>query len=85
MAFYSTDAVFPHGLRDCPEDADMTSYCDRLDDGYSQTKWVAEQLVLRAMKHGLPATVYRLGKCEIICWLIQESPYGFSVLYFIFT
>ena len=57
----STDAVFPHGLRDCAEDADMTPHAENLTDGYSQSKWVAEQLVLKAMERGLPAAVYRPG------------------------
>ena len=60
---HSTDAVFPHGLRDCAEDADMREYPSQLTDGYSQSKWVAEQLVRRAMERGLPAAIYRPGKC----------------------
>ena len=57
----STDAVFPHGLSDVGEEEDVTSYADQLTDGYSQSKWVAEQLVRRAMSRGLPAAIYRLG------------------------
>ncbi|XP_069681059.1 uncharacterized protein [Periplaneta americana] len=57
----STDAVFPPGLQDCREDADMTQHACSLKSGYAQSKWVAEQLVLRARDKGLPATVYRCG------------------------
>lgn len=62
----STDAVFPTGLHDCSEDDDVTSYSTQLHDGYSQTKWVAEQLVRRARQRGIPVTIYRLGK-QILC------------------
>ena len=31
---FSTDAVFPHGLSNCSEDADMKEYACKLDDGY---------------------------------------------------
>jgi nucleoside-diphosphate-sugar epimerase len=55
----STNAVFPEGLKGCTEDANMMSYAEKLDSGYAQTKWVAEQLVLRAQQKGLPAAVYR--------------------------
>jgi thioester reductase-like protein len=55
----STDAVFPEGLQDCSEDANMMTYADKLRSGYAQTKWVAEQLVLRAHDKGLPAAIYR--------------------------
>ena len=54
--------MFPHGLRQCREDADVTQFADQLDDGYSQSKWVAEQLVTKARNRGLPATIYRLGQ-----------------------
>ena len=61
MYFFSTDAVFPHGLKDCAEEADMVQHAENVTDGYSQSKWVAEQLVLKAMERGLPAAVYRPG------------------------
>jgi amino acid adenylation domain-containing protein/thioester reductase-like protein len=31
-------------------------------DGYSQSKWVAEQILMLARARGMPATVYRLGE-----------------------
>ena len=67
LHYISTDAVFPHGEKDCVEDADMYQYPQRLEDGYSQSKWVAEQLVRLAMDRGLPAAIYRLGRVE--CWV----------------
>ncbi|KAI5866324.1 putative NRPS-like enzyme [Durotheca rogersii] len=33
----------------------------RLPDGYGQTKWIAEQLVIEAAARGLPARIYRPG------------------------
>ncbi|ELT91027.1 hypothetical protein CAPTEDRAFT_189369 [Capitella teleta] len=57
----STAAVFPAGEKSCAEASDMKVFADRLIDGYSQTKWVAEQLVLKAIARGLPAAVYRPG------------------------
>ena len=30
-------------------------------DAYSQSKWVAEHLIMEAQKRGVPATIYRLG------------------------
>ena len=34
---------------------------ERLIDGYSQSKWVAEKLINRAGQMGLPVVIYRLG------------------------
>lgn len=59
---YSTDGVFPNGLKDCNEDMDISQLAGMLSDGYSQSKWVAEQLVKRAMDRGLPAAIYRPGR-----------------------
>uniref|UniRef100_A0A1I8I6Z4 Fatty acid synthase n=1 Tax=Macrostomum lignano TaxID=282301 RepID=A0A1I8I6Z4_9PLAT len=59
--YVSTDAVFPNGLADCREDADTSVHAQELADGYSQTKWVAEQLLMKARARGMPVIVYRLG------------------------
>lgn len=63
----STNAVFPEGLQDCREDATMIAYADKLLSGYAQTKWVAEQLVMRSQDRGLPAAVYRY-----LCFLLRD-------------
>ncbi|XP_022103047.1 uncharacterized protein LOC110985905 isoform X2 [Acanthaster planci] len=57
----STNAVFPVGLTKCREDCNMSAVGDQLTDGYSQSKWVGEQLVQRAQSRGLPAVIYRPG------------------------
>lgn len=59
--YISTDAVFPPNCSTCDEDSDMSSLHKHLNYGYAQSKWVSEQLVLRAAKRGLPAAIYRLG------------------------
>ncbi len=60
--YISTNAVFPHGLQGCKENDDLSPLWRDLTDGYGQTKWVAEQLVQRAMDRGHPVVIYRLGK-----------------------
>lgn len=63
LVCYSTNGVFPHNTKDCRETADLSHQWHLLTDGYSQSKWVAEQLVARAGQRGLPVTIYRLGAC----------------------
>ena len=50
----------------------MSTYGDQLSDGYSQSKWVSEQLVQRAKSRGLPVVIYRLGTNKIICPFSQN-------------
>lgn len=59
--YISTDAVFPNGMQNCEEEADISDLNDKLTDGYSQSKWVAEQIITSARKRGIPAAIYRLG------------------------
>jgi thioester reductase-like protein len=55
----STTFVFGWSTKDVLLESDTNPDMDLLDFGYSQTKWVSEQLVLRAMAEGLPARVFR--------------------------
>ncbi|KAI8631362.1 enterobactin synthetase component F [Xylariaceae sp. FL1651] len=59
----STNGVLPNSVEGWSEDAmvDITDVPEKLLDGYGQTKWVAEQLILAAGKRGLPARIYRPG------------------------
>jgi|WetSurSiteA1Bulk_404760.scaffolds.fasta_scaffold00017_13 myxalamid-type nonribosomal peptide synthetase MxaA len=60
--YVSTLSVFseltpPHCLGFSEQDeAKLTEY---LDDGYSQSKWVAEKIMLLASKRGFPVSIYR--------------------------
>jgi len=45
----------------CEEDVDLDGLAGDRDDGYGQSKWVAEKLVREAEKRGLPVSVYRPG------------------------
>ncbi|KAI1406162.1 putative NRPS-like enzyme [Hypoxylon fuscum] len=59
----STNGVLPPSVEGWSEDAMLNAdeVPEKLLDGYGQTKWVAEQLVLEAAKRGLPARIYRPG------------------------
>jgi thioester reductase-like protein len=55
----SSVAVFPYGgNRVLRENEDITRV-ETLTGGYAQSKWVAEQMVWKAMSHGLRAVIYR--------------------------
>lgn len=58
---FSSSAVFPESHQNCLEDDDMFKYVEELNSssGYSQTKWLSEQLILLARKVGLPSVIYR--------------------------
>ncbi|PIG88175.1 NRPS-like enzyme [Aspergillus arachidicola] len=64
VQYVSTNGVLPSsGESGWPEDAllDVDQVPDKLLDGYGQTKWVAEQLVLEAARRGLPVKIHRAG------------------------
>ncbi|CAC5423670.1 unnamed protein product [Mytilus coruscus] len=59
--YISTDSVFPNGKLDCSEDENIEHYDQKLTDGYSKSKWVAEQLIRIAGMKAIPCVIYRLG------------------------
>ncbi|KNC76192.1 hypothetical protein SARC_11296 [Sphaeroforma arctica JP610] len=64
FGYVSTDGVFPEGLKEVKETDPIDKCADELvahGNGYSQSKWVAEQLVQRASDRGLPTVIFRPG------------------------
>lgn len=49
------------GVGSVMESDDLQGSSKGLSSGYGQTKWVAEQLILRARSRGVPATIIRPG------------------------
>ncbi|WP_231510392.1 non-ribosomal peptide synthetase family protein [Fischerella sp. PCC 9605] len=62
--FISTLDVFQsstyHEMKVILESDELDHY-EGLSDGYAQSKWVAEKLVMAARKRGIPTCIYRLG------------------------
>jgi thioester reductase-like protein len=59
--YVSTNGIFPPGTPLCEEDVDLDTLAGAREDGYGQSKWVAEKLVFQAAGRGLPVRVYRPG------------------------
>ena len=57
----STNGIFPPGNGLCEEETDLDELAEAREDGYGQSKWVAEKLVREAAGRGLPVSVYRPG------------------------
>lgn len=57
--YISTTFIFGWATKDVLYEQDQNEGMDDLDFGYSQSKWVAEQLVFSAMEQGLAARVFR--------------------------
>jgi len=55
----STTFIFGWAVKDILFETDSNQDLDLLDFGYSQTKWVSEQIVEKAMKRGLDARIFR--------------------------
>lgn len=57
----STNGIFPPGGGRCDEETDLDALAGAREDGYGQSKWVAEKLVRQAAERGVPTSVYRPG------------------------
>src|SRR5262249_17788909 len=60
-AFHLVSSTFIYGWSTLPvvAESDPNAEMSGLDFGYSQTKWVGEQLVLAAQRQGLDVRIYR--------------------------
>ncbi|KAE9044072.1 Linear gramicidin synthase subunit D [Phytophthora rubi] len=61
--YISTNGVFPSTLAASKfsETADLSELSDQLENGYAQSKWVAEQMCHEAAQRGLPVSILRPG------------------------
>lgn len=61
--YISTNGVFPTSFKDAKlrENAVLTEVSEALENGYAQSKWVAEQLCRKAAARGLPVSILRPG------------------------
>ncbi|WP_433984503.1 thioester reductase domain-containing protein [Tunturiibacter empetritectus] len=57
--YVSTTFVFGWAVKSVLHETDMNQDMELLDFGYSQTKWVAEQVVADARDKGLPVRIFR--------------------------
>jgi thioester reductase-like protein len=59
--FHLVSSTFIYGwsVKPVVEESDANAEMNALDFGYSQTKWVAEQLALAAQRQGLDVRIYR--------------------------
>jgi thioester reductase-like protein len=57
--YVSTTFVFGWAVKSVLHETDLNENMERLDFGYSQSKWVAEQVVVDARNRGLAARIFR--------------------------
>ncbi len=62
LHYISTLGIFPAGnVSQYREDKQIDHLIDRLNLGYTQSKWVAEQLAFQAIERDIPVQIYRIG------------------------
>ena len=57
--YVSTTFVFGWAVKNILYETDMNEYMELLDFGYSQSKWVSEQVVMDARRRGLATRIFR--------------------------
>jgi len=57
--YVSTTFIFGWAVKKVLYETDFNENMELLDFGYSQSKWVSEQLVMDARRHGLPTRIFR--------------------------
>lgn len=59
LNYVSTTFIFGWSIKDVLNESDCNARMEFLDFGYSQSKWVSDQVVLKAMEQGLQARIFR--------------------------
>ena len=59
LNYISTTFIFGWSAKDVLRESDSNAAMEFLDFGYSQSKWVADQLVLKAIEQGLQGRIFR--------------------------
>jgi hypothetical protein len=77
LHFVSTNGIFAEkGPTQTINESEFPSH-HLLESGYGQTKWVAEQIVVKAHALGLPGSIFRLGNVggprNGSCWNTSDS------------
>jgi thioester reductase-like protein len=72
----STTFIFGWSVKDTLYESDENENMEHLDFGYSQSKWVSEQIVKNAMKGGLKARIFRPA---LISPSINGEGYNFDI------
>lgn len=72
----STTFIFGWSVQETIAETDTNALMDRLDFGYSQSKWVSEQVVQDAMRQGLQARIFRPA---LLTPSVQGGGYNFDI------
>lgn len=59
LNYISTTFIFGWSAKETLHESDSNAGMEFLDFGYSQSKWVSDQVVLKAMEQGLTARIFR--------------------------
>jgi thioester reductase-like protein len=59
LNYVSTTFIFGWAVKKVLYETDFNKDMELLDFGYSQSKWVSEQVVMDARRHGLPTRIFR--------------------------
>lgn len=76
LNYISTTFIFGWSVKDTLFETDYNEAMENLDFGYSQSKWVSEQIVQNAISNGLKARVFRPA---LISPSIKGKGYNFDI------
>jgi thioester reductase-like protein len=76
LNYISTTFIFGWSVKETLYESDSNQAMELLDFGYSQSKWVADQVVLKAMDNGLQARIFRPA---LIAPSIDGEGYNFDI------